>query len=368
MKIHCERDKLLPAFQMAASVVPSRSPKPILQSVKLATRNDRTVLLATDLEIGVCIGLTGVTVEAPGEVMLPTSRFGAILKESPTATFCIEDNGTWTGVSGERTKFSLAASDPREFPEIAGFTETDCVRVPVRFLRELIRRTIFATDPDSGRYALGGVLFQMRDDKFIGVATDGRRLALQEGTLERVGDPQLPTSDTVVPVRALQILERSLVEPDEMVELAVRQNHLLVRSGRFTMYTRLLEGRFPQWEKIFPDESNLTQIELAVGGFHAAVRQAAIVTDDTHPGVRFEFGDGKAVLTACSSETGESHVEYPIAYDGPKISVQLDPKFLIDFLRVLAQDSQMTICIRDGETPLTLRTDDGYVSVVMPLS
>ena len=134
------------------------------------------------------------------------------------------------------------------------------------------------------------------------------------------------------------------------------------------MYTRLLEGRFPQWDRILPDETELTRLELPIGTFHTAVRQAAIVTNDTHPGVVFDFAEGKATLRACAAETGESRIEAPVAYDGPKITISLDPKFLMDFLRVLNQDSQMTLCVKDAETPIVLHTDDGYTCVVMPLS
>ncbi|MDO4558887.1 MAG: DNA polymerase III subunit beta, partial [Planctomycetia bacterium] len=284
------------------------------------------------------------------------------------STLCIESEGTRTRISGERNEYSLATGGIEEFPVIAEFTEVDYLKLPVRFIHELIRRTIFATDPDSSRYSLGGVLFLPVDTKFLGVATDGRRLAMQEGALEREGNPVIPQGDSIVPVRSLQILDRSLTDPDETVHLAIRNGNLLVRAGRFTMYTRMLEGRFPQWDRIMPDETQLTRIDLPVGGFHTAVRQAAIVTDETHPGVGFDFAEGKVTLKACAAETGESHIETPVAYDGPRITVSLDPKFLMDFLRVLNQDSQITFCVKDAETPIVLHTDDGYSCVVMPLS
>ncbi|MDD3470931.1 MAG: DNA polymerase III subunit beta [Thermoguttaceae bacterium] len=367
MKVHCERDKLLPAFQLAASVVPNKSPKPILQSVKLALRDQKAVLLATDLEIGICVELSGVTVEEAGEVMLPVGRFGPLLRECTADTICIETEGTQARVSYGANNWLLSSGDPDEFPEIAQFQEANYLKMPVRFFRELIKRTVFATDTESGRYALGGVLFELDDQKFHGVATDGRRLARQDGPVQWVGEPQT-ISNTIVPSRSLQVLDRSFTDLDEEVHLAIRANDLLIQTGRVTMYTRLLEGRFPRWRDIFPDDTTLSRLDLPVGEFYSAVRQAAIVIDETHPGVEFEFNEGKAILRARSSETGESHVEMPISYDGPTIQISLDPKFLNDFLRVLNADSQVTLLGKDADTPLVLRTEDEYSYIVMPLT
>jgi len=118
----------------------------------------------------------------------------------------------------------------------------------------------------------------------------------------------------------------------------------------------------------FPRHDSTAKIELTVGPFHATVRQAAIVTSEERRGVEFTFGDGKLVLAGHGAEYGESHVELPIAYDGPKRDVMLDPRFVNDFLRVLDPETNISIEIRDGETAVVCSTQDGYSYVIMPLA
>ena len=116
MKIVCEREKFLHAFQTCAAVAPSRSPKPILQNVKLEVSPERTTLMATDLEIGIRIDVSGITTEAPGSAVLPISRFGLILRESSDEKLTLESDGRKILVHGDRSEFNLPAENPDEFP------------------------------------------------------------------------------------------------------------------------------------------------------------------------------------------------------------------------------------------------------------
>jgi DNA polymerase-3 subunit beta len=369
MKLICEREKLLHAFQMAASVAPSRSPKPILQNVKLEASADVTTLMATDLDFGIRIEAVGVQVESPGCVILPIGRFLAILRESSEEKVEIASDGTKTHVRGGRSEFFLPSENPDEFPDIAQFHEDRYSILPARFFRELIRRTVFATDNESGRYALGGVLLEIGETEITGVGTDGRRLARQQGPVKsNAGASAENRENTIIPTRSMQLLERVIGDSEEEIWIAARDNDMLVKSQRATIYTRLVEGRFPKWRDVVPKFDQMTRIELVVGPFHSTVRQAAIVTSEDHRGVDFTFGDGKVVLVAHGAELGESKVELPIAYDGPEISVTLDPRFVGDFLKVLDPDTTFTLHVRNEESPVVAVTGDGYSYVVMPLA
>ena len=153
MKITCERDKLLHAFQTTSSVAPSRSPKPILQNVKLEVQPQRSTLMATDLEIGIRMEVPGIEVSAPGTTVLPIARFNSILRESIDEKLQIESDGRSTLVRGERAQFRLPTENPDEFPTVAVFEEEKYHELPARFFREIVRRTAFATDNESSRYA-----------------------------------------------------------------------------------------------------------------------------------------------------------------------------------------------------------------------
>ncbi len=367
MKLSCEREKLLHAFHMAAGVAPTRSPKPILQNIKLEASSDTAILMATDLEIGIRVEIAGVEVSAPGSAILPKDRFGSVLRESSDEKLNLESDGSKTRVWGENSQFQFPTQNPDEFPVVNPFQEQKYHELPARFFRELIRRTAFATDTESSRYALGGVLLELEADKITGVGTDGRRLARQEGPGKSVGG-HATTQNTIIPTRALQVIERALADNDGEIQLTARDNDVLVRSQRATIYSRLVEGRFPKWRDVFPRSDDAVKIELTVGPFHAAVRQAGIVTSEERRGVDFTFGEGKVLLTGHGAEFGESHVELPVSYDGSKIPVKLDPRFVSDFLRVLDPDVTFAFQIRDSESAVVCSTDDGYAYVVMPLS
>jgi DNA polymerase III subunit beta len=368
MKITCDREKLLHAFQTAASVAPSRSPKPILQNLKLEVAADQGILMGTDLEIGIRIEVPGITVEAPGNVILPISRFLSILRESSDESLLVESDGSKTMVRGQRSEFQLPSENPEEFPAVIGFQEEKYHEMPARFFREVVRRTIFATDNESSRYALGGVLLELTEDKLTAVATDGRRLARQEGPARSVGGHLSGERSTIIPTRAMQLLDRALADNDGDLQLTARDNDVLVRSGGTTLYTRLVEGRYPKWRDVFPRRENTIRVEMTIGPFYAAVRQAAIVTSEDRRGVDFTFGQGKVVLAAHGAEYGESHIELPIAYDGADVGITLDPRYLSDFLRVLDAEKTLTLELRDAESAAVCATDDGYAYVIMPLA
>ncbi len=368
MKVTCDREKLLAAFQTAAAVAPTRSPKPILQNVKLEVTDAGAILLATDLEVGIRIHVPGVEVQVAGSAVLPIGRFGAILRESGDEQLRLETDGQSTVVRGQRSEFKLPAEDPHEFPAVAGFSEAKYHELPARLLRELIRRTIFATDNESSRYALGGVLLEFSEDKITAVGTDGRRLAKMEVPAKSVGGHASGDSTTIVPTRSMQLIERTLTDGDAEIQIAARANEVVVQSPRATIFTRLVEGRFPRWRDVFPQRTGATKIDVSVGPMLSAVRQAAIVTSEESRGVDFTFENGTLLLSGRAAEVGQSRIELPLTYDGPALSISLDPRYVQEFLKVLDPDRTITLDLKDAESAAVCLTDDGYGYVIMPLA
>jgi DNA polymerase III subunit beta len=159
-----------------------------------------------------------------------------------------------------------------------------------------------------------------------------------------------------------------LTDGDAEIQVAARANEILIRSPRATIYSRLVEGRFPKWRDVFPQRSGAVKIQLAVGPLHSAVRQAAIVTSEESRGVDFSFEAGTLTLSGRAAEYGQSHIEMPIPYDGEKLSVTLDPRFVSDFLKVLDPEATFTLEIKDAESAIVCTTEDGYGYVIMPLA
>ncbi|MFV2069089.1 MAG: DNA polymerase III subunit beta, partial [Pirellulales bacterium] len=128
------------------------------------------------------------------------------------------------------------------------------------------------------------------------------------------------------------------------------------------------EGRFPSWRDVFPKRTDAVKIELPVGPFYSAVRQAAIVTSEESRGIDFVFGEGSLVLIGQTADIGQARVDLPIGYDGPTIAIMLDPRYVSDFLKVLDPGSTITFDLQDGESAAVATTEDGYGYVIMPLS
>ena len=264
------------------------------------------------------------------------------------------------------SEFKLSVEDPAEFPPVVGFEDERYHVVPGRVLREAIRRTVFATDVESTRYALGGVLLELEKDSITLAATDSRRLAVVKAACRAQGLERPDNPSPVIPTKALSLIERSIAD-DGDVFLAVHANDVLVKSGHSTIYSRLVEGRFPKYRDVIPAQAKIS-IELVVNPFFSAVRQAQIVTNEESRGVDFAFSKGLLTLNSQAADIGQSRVELPVSYDGADLAITFDPRFVAEFLRVLEPERQVRLDLIDAESAAVLRTDDGYTYVIMPLS
>ena len=368
MKIEIQRESFLNVFAIAGSVAPSRSPKPVLENVKIEATESATTLLATNMDIGMRLDVPDVQVTQPGVALLPVSRVSPFLRESRDETLTIEVDADRIIVKGKQSKVTLQARNPDEFPPVATFEEASFVKMKASVLRQLIHRTVYATDNESSRFALGGVLLEFDTEKVAAVATDGRRLAKMEGAAEQVGNVQVENM-TIVPTASMQLIEKSLPDDESEVNIAARANDILVQNGGTVVYSRLVEGRFPKWRDVFPaDRPNAVHVDLPVGNLHSAIRQAVVVADADSRGIDFQFSTGNLVLSLTCANIGESRVELPISYDGDDLEITLDYRFVIDFLRVLDPESTFTCELENAERAALCTTPDGYGYVIMPLA
>lgn len=368
MKITCNREKLANAFQVVASVAPTRSPKEILQNVKLDVTNEQVTLMATDMDSAIRINVDGVDVVNPGKALLTVQKVGSILRELGDETLDLELVDSGLVIRGLQSEFNLPMANPDEFPSIVAFEEESYFEIPAKMFRELIRRTSFATDTESSRYALGGVLIEIEGDEILAVGTDGRRLALMQGAGKSVNGHATTGSTTIVPTKALLLMERSIADKEEVIHFAARANDVLVRTGRATIYSRLVEGRYPNWRQVIPQRDNAIEINSIVGPFFASIRQASVVADPESRGVDFHFGDGSLVVAARAAEIGQSRIEMPIAYDGEVVKLMMDYRYVADFLKALDADKTFSLEISNSAEPALFKTDDGYKYVVMPMA
>jgi DNA polymerase-3 subunit beta len=324
--------------------------------------------MATDLELGIRQEVRGIKVEEAGEALLPTGRMMAILRESTDEELTIEATPDKCIVRGHTNEFDMPGEDPAAFPDVPAFAEEKYHEITAGVLRDMIRRTVFAAATE-GQVRFGattGVLWELEDEKAALIATDGRRLAMMQGPAQPVGGHTTKGQMPVVPTKAMAMLERSLTEPDEKIRISVRPNEVLMKTERAMIYSRLVEGRFPNYKQVIPAK-HAHRVPLTVGPFLAAVKQAAIMTDDESKRVRFQFAKKKLTLRAQGAESGQSRVELPIDYDGKGLEISFDPKFVVDMLRVLEPDTPLTLDMNDGSSPAVFRYEPHYLYVVVPL-
>jgi DNA polymerase-3 subunit beta len=253
------------------------------------------------------------------------------------------------------------------FPDLPTFTDDRYHEIASGPLREMIRRTVFAAASESARYSMTGVLWELEDSLVRLVATDGKRLALTEGAAKEYGGHTTKGQTPVVPTKAMNILDRNLDEEDSQVKVCLRPNEVLFRTDTAVIYSRLVEGRYPNYRDVFPKKPT-TKVPLTVTPFLSAVRQAAIMTEEDSKRVVFHFAKKKLTMEAHGVASGRSKVELPLEYDGKAIDISFNPAFLVEMLKVLPGDGVLTLEMIDGTNPALFKYDTNYSYLVMPLT
>jgi DNA polymerase III subunit beta len=367
MKMHCRREGLLPALQLASVAVAGHDHKPVLQHVKATASRNRCTLQATNLELGIRLEFNHTVAEEPGEVLLPAARTLAIMREGSDEEWTVETRDNSCHVRGQSSEFEFSTEEPTHFPDVPAFTADKYHEIQAGVLRELIRRTLFAVASEANRYAITGVLWELEGASARLIGTDGRRLAIGEGAAIAHAEHIAKGQTSIVPAKAMHLLSRNLHNSDEAVCVSINANEAHFKTEHVTVYTRLVEGRFPRYRDILPKKANI-KIPLTVGPFFTAIRQAAIMADDDSRKVILHFTKQKLTLEASGTDAGRSKVELPIDYTGKNADIAFDPKLLTDMLNVLAAESPITLEMTDDKTPATFRSGEDFSYVVVPLA
>jgi len=371
MKATCQREGLLAACQLTSAAIPSKDVKPILKNIKAVAADGRCTLIATDLEVGIRLDVQGLTIEEPGEAILPAAKLIDILREARDTQLVIEADSSACTVRGTTSplEFEMPSEDAGQFPDFPIFEETKYHEISAGALREMIKRTVFATADETARYTMTGVCWELEGDQARLVATDGRRLALAEGVATATGGHTTQGTSPVVSRKAMSLLERNLQDdPEEMVKICLRRDDAFFRTGRAVIYCRLLEGRFPDWRGVIPKKHGV-QMTLNIASFQAAVRQSAIMTDKDGKRVTFKFTKDRLTLQAQGSTAGRSKVEMPLDdYTGNPVDINFNPDYLIEFLKILPADAPLELRLTDGGKPALFKCGEQYSYLVMPLT
>jgi DNA polymerase-3 subunit beta len=363
MKLTFDRYKFAAAFTAAAGAVPARTPKDVLRNVHMKCSAGSAELTGTDMDVSVAVRCP-VTEDVECEVLLPTQKMSQILRETTDDQIVLDIGASKITVKTSSGKFTLTTEDAKDFPPVLEFSDVAYWEVDARVFRTSVKRTTFATDEDSTRYALGGVNIEAGETGYF-LATDSRRLAVAQAAFKKVGDVRDVVGANVAPSKALVLMDRIIGggDQDVPVKIAILENTILLQHGTSVVTCRKIEGRFPRWRDVIPQAPKFT-VPLPVGPFGSVLRQSLIMTSEEHRGVVFRFSNG--VLSLRSSGAGESDVEMPIGLDSAGISITFDPSYLVDLTKVLPPEGVLDCAMVDGDTG-ALFTTENYRYVLMPL-
>src|SRR4051812_4885127 len=365
MRVICNRGALLEALLMAGNVVASRTPKPVLQCVKLTAENDSLTVAATDLEVAIRYSDNQVQIEKPGEALVPADKLRDIVRESMDDTLSIELAGEQAVIKGQDSKFTIYTQNPREFPPVPDFEGEADFEIAGGHLKQLIGQTLFAAAKESTRYAFNGVLVVAKGKKISLVSTDGRRLAQAKGDLSAEKLPK-DGAKAIVPAKALQLIEKLIDDPEAAVSFQIRENQVIFHTADATLTSNLVEGQFPPYEDVIPKDTD-KKMTAGTADFLSAVRRASLLTTEESKGVRLAFGKSGLKLTSRSPEAGEAEVNFPCKFEGADMEIGFNPQFLTEALRVVDTD-EISLELTAANRPGLLKGGPNFLYVIMPVN
>jgi DNA polymerase-3 subunit beta len=376
MKVLINRAALVEALGLASSVVLSRTPKPVLTCVKLVagtgsggTDAKTLTVVATDMELALQYTLTQVDIATPGVALIPAGKLSEIVNNSPDDTLTLDTNQDTTTIKGSDAHYKVFGYNPEEFPPVSSFDGSPDFSLTAGSLRQLLDRTRFAAAREMTRYAINGVLFEKKGKKLSLVATDGHRLAQTKDDTISEGGKDV---SAVVPIKAINLIERLLTDPEQTVSLQFKENKLFVQISSetggvsATMSTSLVEGTFPPYGDVIPKDSD-KKVTLNRERFFSAVRRAALLTNEESKGVRLAFSSGTLSISSRAPEMGEAKIDLPIEYAGDSVEIGFNPTYLLDALKVADQET-VTFEMKTPNKPGLLRSGPGFLYVVMPVN
>ena len=363
MKLTASREALLKPLQAVIGVVERRQTMPILANVLLVAKDGQVAVTATDLEVEL-VATTEVEVGAAGEVTVPGRKLLDICRALPDgAEVSISLSGEKLSVKSGRSKFSLMTLPAAEFPTVEDINAGQTLTVSQATLAKLLEKTHFSMAQQDVRYYLNGLLLETGKKHLRAVATDGHRLALCEVELD---DKKMPEQQVIVPRKGVLELQRLMGEEGDL-EIELGNNHIRIQLEGIRFTSKLIDGRFPEYERVIPKES-ANELTADRGAFRGALQRTAILSNEKYRGIRLVIRDSGVVLQAHNPEQEEAEEELEVEYSGEDIEIGFNVNYLLDALGAVESD-QVTLSVQDSNSSCLIRQpgNEDCTFVVMPM-
>lgn len=362
MKFTAAREALLKPLQAVIGVVERRQTMPILSNVLMIARDGQLSVTATDLEVEL-VAQADVDTESGGEITVSGRKLLDICRALPEGTeINVSVSGEKLGVRAGRSKFSLATLPAAEFPVVEDIKAGQSLSVSQETLGRLIEKTHFSMAQQDVRYYLNGMLLETSEGHLRAVATDGHRLALSQAGLEGKVDQQ----QVIVPRKGVLELQR-LMTGDGDLNIEFGANHIRIQLEGIRFTSKLIDGRFPEYERVIPQESS-NELKADRGAFKSALQRTAILSNEKYRGIRLVIRDSGVILQAHNPEQEEAEEELEVEYSGEDIEIGFNVNYLLDALGAVDGD-EVTLSVQDSNSSCLIRQPgkDDCTFVVMPM-
>ena len=364
MKFSTDREALLRPLQLVTGVVERRQTLPVLANLLVVARDGVLSLTGTDLEVELVAVESNVQILQEGEATIPARKMADIWRSLPEgAEVKVEVEGDRAVIRSGRSRFTLATLPAQDFPKVESGPGDVEFTVSQARLRQLLDHVSFAMAQQDVRYFLNGMLLEVTPQHIRTVATDGHRLAMvtSEGG---AGEDRV---QAIVPRKGVLEIGRLLDDSDDEVVLQLGANHLKVCRGTVTLTTKLVDGKFPDYEKVVPRDISRTILGDR-NTLKQAFLRASILSNEKYRGVRLIVEDEQLTIQANNPEQEEAEEIVSVEYSGERVEIGFNVSYLQDVLNVLSTE-QVRLSVSDANSSALIEgTDDtDAVYVVMPM-
>jgi DNA polymerase-3 subunit beta len=363
MKFSAARDILLKPLQSVIGVVERRQTMPILANVLLVVKNGSLSVTATDLEVEL-VAHTEVDVASDGEITVSGRKLLDICRALPDgAKISVTVAGEKMTVRSGASRFTLATLPAAEFPSVDDIKADQAVEIPQDVLTRLIEKTHFSMAQQDVRYYLNGMLLETGGKHLRAVATDGHRLSLCQAEVDGSG---LSSQQLIVPRKGVIELQR-LLSGEGSVTIEFGSNHVRVQLDAIRFTSKLIDGRFPEYDRVIPKNSdNLLSADKQV--LKGALQRTAILSNEKYRGIRLTIRADALVLQAHNPDQEEAEEEIEVQYAGDEIEIGFNVNYLLDAIGAVDGDT-VNFSVVDSNSSCLIKDpkSDDCTFVVMPM-
>lgn len=365
MKLTISREALLQPLQAIAGVVEKKQTMPVLSNVLLIAEDGQLTLTGTNMEVELVARVDEVELEQPGRITVPARKLADICRSLPeSASITLAHEGDRVRVGAGASQFTLSTLPAEHFPNVEDDAESFRVTLAQRDLHQLLDATAFAMAQQDVRYYLNGLLLEVTEEQLRTVATDGHRLAM--ATLAAATGVE-QERQLIVPRKGVLELMRLLDEVETPVELVIGDNHLRVTVDGYTFTSKLIEGKFPDYNRVIPRGGDKTVMADRMT-LKSMLQRAGILSHENIRGVRLQLEPDQLHVYANNPDQEQAEDAMAVEYQGDPLQIGFNVGYLIDVLNAV-DDDQVRMVFSDSNASALIESgaDDDCVYVVMPM-